>query len=157
MTSGSNKDILKAVSNAFNSSKSFEEFAMRLDLENVTLDDAEKTYTVHFAAILSCKCCLSWCEDGAISFKKMFDEYDFMSIMLPAEMSKNASNSDIMLVAYINGNAIPVGTTYNYDLMNDVMAVHRIDIVEEVMGLLLSTLSYEGRPYRIEGVGHGAV
>ena len=47
MTSGSNKDILKAVSNAFNSSKSFEELAMRLDLENVTLDDAEKAYTAH--------------------------------------------------------------------------------------------------------------
>ncbi len=155
MTSGSNKDILKAVSNAFNSSKSFEEFAMRLDLENVTLDDAEKTYTVHFAEMLSCKCCLSWCEDGAISFKKMFDEYDFMSIVLPAEMSKNASN--MMLVAYVNGNEIPVGAIYDYDVVNDMMAVHRIDIVEEAMESLLSTLSYEGKPYRIEGVGHGAV
>lgn len=155
MTSSSDKDILKAVSNVFNSSKSFEEFAMKLDLENVTLDDAEKAYTVHFAKMLSCKCCCRWCEGGAISFKKMFDECDFMSIVLPAEMSTDASNSTFMLVAYMNGNEIPVGATY--DLMNDLMAMHMIDIVEEIMGSLLNTLSYEGRPYRIEGVGHGAL
>ena len=152
-------DIYKAISNAFNSSMSYEEFLMKLDLLGVNVNDAEKTYSLHFTQLLGYKFCNSWTIDGKISFKKMFMECDFVSIVLPFELSKcidkDSFTSKLQIKACVNGNEISINASY--DLIEDIQAMHGIDIAAEILQSLLGTLSYECAIYRRRGVGHGKV
>ena len=147
-------DICKETSKAFNSSHSYDEFLIKLDLVGIDVNEAEEKWSASNALLL--KYYPQWCNRNAtISFAKMFTTTTYMSIVLPYACKLSKSKLVFKAIDGL-GNTI-VRSAYS-DMQDDpLLKLHGIDVVHELIATLLYEMSVECKMQRSQGVGHGQV
>lgn len=147
--------MLKAISKAFNSSMSFDEFKVQLDLLGINISEAEDAYSKANSEILKHK--QKWCTSNKIDFSKIFNELDYMSIVLPCGIEKNIGLLNTYTIKAIDPNEQIIAVSCKYDSLDDLAAMHGLDLEGELISTMLYEISVKFHIFRMKGIGHGTI
>ena len=130
--------ILEDICYAFNSSNSFDELCIKLDLLNISIDQAEKIWSKNNTEILKFIGKNNRHIDGIIDFKKFIK---CQNAVLPNKISISSSSyaARTITMTAISSNRRKIDITANYDLIEDMLAMHDIDKCD-IMGTMLYEL-----------------
>ena len=134
--------IVKTISNAFNTSNSFEEFLMRLDLLDISLKKAQEEYTECHKFWLKYK--TNWYSNANIDFKKVYDEKNRtqMPIVLPflvvKAMTPDTFTPKVFMKAMIDSTMLSVECV---DLIDQYTAVSQDECAKHLVDSMLMQLA----------------
>lgn len=152
------EEKLKVISKSFNSSNNFEEFIAKLNSNGLSIDDAQKIYSQLNANLL--KYCKDWCTLNMIDFKKIFNELDYMSIVLPYALRKEVE-PDTFKTKLNMKTLLPNGKeriqTANFELISEINEKYNINIENEIICDMLDQLSEYCFNERKNGIWHGKI
>lgn len=150
-------DKLKAISRACNSSRSFEEFIVNLDLINMPLDEAERLYEDNCKEIIRHMSAF-WLKNRRFKFYRVFDdhpqyhEYSIRRFALPYRLwtglDKDYGNVVKLSIVAVHGED---ELCANYDSMEDIQALRRIDMFHEIVFTVMIDLAKNAGLERIYG------
>lgn len=139
-----NQSLSKSISATFNSSKTFDEFVVKLDLLNIDLDAAQQNYTLHNNNWLKYK--EQWKTNDVIDFKKLFSMKHKRQIILPFKFDEvidyNSFDNRLRMQARIANGINNIVSIYNYATNdNDTFAMYTIDLQREIINTMLDELA----------------
>ena len=141
-------DSLKTISKVCNSSCNFEQFIVNLDLINIALDEAEKLYEDNCKEIIR-HMSLFWCEDYRFKFCKVFDDvktsyYGIKCFALLYRLMRGFDKDrygEQLVLSAINSSGKEITMSLSMDLVEDIQAMHSIDVFHECFLQLMCDLT----------------
>lgn len=144
-------DKLKAISKAFNSSETIDEFTVKLDLAGITLDDAAKLYNEANKNLVKHMDKL-WTKNGVFSFDEVLKHANCVihgskvHVALPYNCTMKHYKDSISIAMYAmspNGKRVTQKARTLKTTIDEIYAMHQIDVVYELISTLLYELSVE--------------
>lgn len=144
-------DKLKAISKAFNCSETIDEFTVKLDLAGITLDDATKLYNEANKDLIKHMDKL-WTKNGVFSFDEAFKHANYIMhgsnvhFALPYNCTMKYYKDSISIAIYAmspNGKCVTQKARTLKTTIDEMYAMHQIDVVYELISTLLYELSIE--------------
>ena len=144
-------DFLKTISKICNSSNNIEQFIINLDLMNMTLDEVEKIYEDNCKDIIR-HMSLFWCEDYRFKFYKVFDDvktayyadHGLKRFALPYKLWRGYDKDrygERFNLSAINSTGEVITVNMSIDLLEDMQAMHSINIFHECFLQLMCDLT----------------
>lgn len=144
-------DKLKAISKAFNSSETIDEFTVKLDLAGITLDDATKLYSEVNKDLVKHMNKL-WTKNGVFSFDEVLKHANCamhgskVHIALPYNCTMKHYKDSIsiaMCAMSLGGKIVSQKARTMTTTIDEMYAMHQIDVIYELISTLLYELSVE--------------